>query len=110
MAGRKPARRLLAAAIALFGIGATLVGCSASQSTPTVPSDPLGVATASFSDWTVGATPLPRRPDGYGEIEPTPATLVNRRLPTKDLLPPPADGTFHSTIAAVPADVLARST
>lgn len=60
--------------------------------------------------WQVGARPLPRRPDGFGEIEPTPPELVNRALPTKDLLPPPAGDRYASTIGAVPADVLARST
>jgi hypothetical protein len=107
--------RLLGAAIALFGVGAALIGCSASLPAPAAQDAPLAVgapAPAGWqgSDWTVGATPLPLRPDGYGEIEPTPATLVDRRLPTKDVLPPPAGGKFHSTIAAVPAYVLARST
>ncbi|MEU0536378.1 M15 family metallopeptidase [Amycolatopsis tolypomycina] len=60
--------------------------------------------------WQVGARPLPRRPDGFGEIEPTPPELVNRALPTKDVLPPPAGGRYASTNTAVPADVLARST
>lgn len=60
--------------------------------------------------WQVGARPLPRRADGFGEVEPTPPELVNRALPTKDLLPPPADGKYHATITPVPADVLARST
>lgn len=60
--------------------------------------------------WQVGARPLPRRPDGFGEVEPTPPELVNRALPTKDLLPPPAGNVYASTISAVPADVLARST
>jgi hypothetical protein len=128
---RKRARHLLSTgqlivAIALFGVGATLVGCSATSAMPTASTSQLAavaptsasttVPTTSatprpgFSDWKVGAHPLPQRPDGYGEIEPTPATLVNRRLPTTDLLPPPTDGTFHSTIAPVPAEVLARST
>jgi hypothetical protein len=35
---------------------------------------------------------------------------VDRRLPTRDILPPPADGTFTSTVGPVPDDVLARST
>jgi hypothetical protein len=35
---------------------------------------------------------------------------VNRSLPTRDTLPPPADGKYASTVTAVPADVLARST
>ncbi len=60
--------------------------------------------------WQVGAHPLPRRADGFGEIEPTPPELVNRALPTKDVLPPPAGDRYASTINTVPPDVLARST
>jgi hypothetical protein len=54
--------------------------------------------------------PLPLRPDGYGVAQPTPPDLVDRRLPTRDVLPPPVDGTFTSTVEPVPDDVLARST
>jgi hypothetical protein len=61
-------------------------------------------------EWTVGATPLPLGPGGFGKILPTPPVLVNRRLPTKDILPPPRDGQYATTIQPVPADVLARST
>jgi hypothetical protein len=43
-------------------------------------------------------------------VRPTPPVLVNRSLPTADRLPPPADGRYAATTAAVPADVLARST
>jgi hypothetical protein len=60
--------------------------------------------------WTVGATPLPLGPGGFGKILPTPAVLANRRLPTKDILPPPRDGGYASTIRQIPDDVLARST
>jgi hypothetical protein len=105
---RKRARGPLAAAIALFGIGAALVGCSAT--TPTPIAAPRPAAAPVFSNWHVGANPLPLQPDGYGQIEPTPTALVDRRLPTTDFLPPPTNGRFHSTIAPVPAAVLARST
>jgi hypothetical protein len=54
--------------------------------------------------------PLPLRPDGYGVAQPTPPDLVDRRLPTRDVLPPPVDGKFTSTVEPVPDDVLARST
>jgi hypothetical protein len=54
--------------------------------------------------------PLPLRPDGFGVVLPTPAALVDRRLPTTDLLPPPSSGSFESTIEPVPEQVLARST
>lgn len=51
--------------------------------------------------WVVGASPLPRRPDGFGEVLPTPRVLRDRRLPTTDLLPPPADGRFHDVVRPV---------
>nr|WP_132121458.1 M15 family metallopeptidase [Actinocrispum wychmicini] len=60
--------------------------------------------------WQVGRTPLPRRPDGFGKVLPTPPELVNRSLPTKDTLPPPPDDRYAATVTPVPADVLARST
>jgi hypothetical protein len=45
-----------------------------------------------------------------GTSRATPPELVNRRIITKDLLPPPTDGQFHSKIEAVPLAVLDRST
>lgn len=53
------------------------------------------------SAWVVGASPLPLRSDGFGEVLPTPDVLRDRRLPTADLLSPPADGRFASTVSAV---------
>jgi hypothetical protein len=58
--------------------------------------------------WTVGASPLPRRPDGFGEVLATPEVLRDRRLPTVDLLPPPADGRFAATVDPVSDAVRAR--
>ncbi|SDI87523.1 D-alanyl-D-alanine carboxypeptidase [Actinokineospora alba] len=59
--------------------------------------------------WVVGANPLPLRPDGFGQVLPTPPVLVNRSLPTADRLPPPTRG-YAATVSAIPDDVLARST
>lgn len=56
---------------------------------------------ASYSDWDLGAHPLPLRPDGFGVIRPTPKELRVRRFPTRDLLPPPSDGRFHAAIGPV---------
>ncbi|WP_235191043.1 M15 family metallopeptidase [Amycolatopsis rifamycinica] len=81
----------------------TAAATSAASTTAAVPRTPA-------VPWPVGARPLPRRPDGFGEVEPTPPELVNRALPTKDLLPPPTGEEYASTISAVPAAVLARST
>lgn len=71
---------------------------------PTAPPPPATPA------WTVGHSPLPLRPDGFGQVLPTPDTLVNRRLATVDHLPPPSDDRYVSTVRPVPATVLARST
>jgi hypothetical protein len=56
----------------------------------------------------VGASPLPLRPDGFGEVLPTPDVLRDRRLPTTDLLPPPADGRFAATVEPVSPQVRER--
>lgn len=74
---------------------------SASPATPAPPAAP---------GWRLGARPLPLRPDGHGQVLPTPPELVERRLPTADLLPPPASGGYESTVVPVPEQVLARST
>ena len=56
----------------------------------------------------LGSHVLPRRPDGYGEIRPTPPALRVRRYPTVDLLPPPSDGVFLSRIGPITPEVRAR--
>jgi hypothetical protein len=58
--------------------------------------------------WVVGASPLPLRADGFGQVLPTPKVLRDRRLPTKDLLPPPADGAFHATTGPITPALRAR--
>lgn len=78
----------------------------ASTSAPTTTTTPeLGTFRP---DW-LGTKVLPLRPDGLGEIQPTPPELVNRRFPTIDLLGP-ASGEFVGTVGPVPPDVVARST
>jgi hypothetical protein len=59
-------------------------------------------------DW-LGTRLLPLRPDGFGEIQPTPPELVDRQLETLDLLPPPPGEEFRFTLDSVPPGVLARS-
>jgi D-alanyl-D-alanine carboxypeptidase len=58
--------------------------------------------------WTLGARPLPLRPDGFGQVLPTPPPLRNRRLPTVDLLPPPTEGRFRSAVRPIDPAVRAR--
>lgn len=52
---------------------------------------------------------LPLRPDGHGEVQPTPPELVDRRLETVDHLEPPTSDGFVATIEPIPGEVLARS-
>ncbi len=56
----------------------------------------------------MGAHPLPLRPDGFGEVLRTPVQLRVRRMPTRDLLPPPPDERFHATVGPVTAQVRRR--
>src|SRR5262245_64117100 len=58
----------------------------------------------------LGTRVLPLRADGTAAPQPTPPELDPRQLATVDVLAPPADGAFHSTIGPVPPDVAARST
>ena len=62
-----------------------------------VPPNPL---TVPRPDW-LGQRVLPTHEDGYGEVQPTPFELVDRRFATIDLLPPPPDDTFLATVASV---------
>ncbi len=75
---------------------------------PAVPTPPTTAAPAPVA--APVRAPLPLRPDGHGVAQPTPPDLVDRRYPTRDLLPPPADGRFAATVEPVPDAVLARST
>jgi hypothetical protein len=50
------------------------------------------------------------RPDGFGEVLPTPEELIDRQLATLDLLPRPVTDEYVWTIGPIPDDVLARST
>jgi D-alanyl-D-alanine carboxypeptidase len=96
------------------GEASTTVAPSAPASSTTAPTMLTTTTTTpvasgpSRPDW-LGTRLLPLRPDGFGEVLPTPPELVDRRLPTVDLLAPPADGRFTATVTQVPDDVVARS-
>ncbi|HSV38727.1 MAG TPA: M15 family metallopeptidase [Nocardioidaceae bacterium] len=59
---------------------------------------PTTTPTPTFDTWVVGAQVLPKGPDGFGEVRPTPPQLRERLLPTLDVLPPPTDGRWHVSI------------
>ena len=71
------------------------------------PDYPPGVSRA--PSW-LGERVLPTGPDGLGVARRTPRALQDRRLVTKDLLPPPEHDRFESSIRPVPPEVLERST
>ena len=77
--------------------------------TPAVSSEPTPEPGTYPPDW-LGTRELPLRPDGFGEVRPTPPELRDRRFTLPDTLDPlPGDG-FASRVEPVPPDVLARST
>ncbi len=78
---------------------------SPSPSPTSVPDEP-----PAYSTWELGSRPLPLRPDGVGEVRPTPPSLRVRRYPTPDVLPPPVGDRFRSTVGPVTPEVAARST
>lgn len=68
-----------------------------------------GRAVPARPDW-LGTRELPRRGDGFGEVRETPDELVDRRLPPREHLPPPATESFEATVVEPPDEVLERST
>lgn len=85
----------------------TSPGAAATTPSPAPSRTPSSAPSASaspgpaYSDWELGVHVLPRTPAGFGEVRPTPKALRHRLFRTKDLLPPPADGRFHSTTGPV---------
>lgn len=125
----------LAAAVLLAGCGATpsaapsavpsrpTVSTSApasptppTTSTPSAPASSPTTASPAPRPGTVppawlGTRPLPRRPDGFGEIEPTPPELRDRRFTLPDTVPAlPGTGFASRITAPAPQAVIARST
>lgn len=82
---------------------------TAPVSTTTATTAPLPSGVTVPPDW-LGTRVLPLRPDGFGEIQPTPPEMTDRRFVTPDHLAPPGDDQFAATIEEVPPDVVARST
>jgi hypothetical protein len=59
----------------------------------------------------LGTRPLPLTPDGYGEVQPTPPELRQRRFTLPDRLPPlPGRGFAARVTTPAPRSVIARST
>jgi hypothetical protein len=99
--------------------GTTAPAATPAATTPATTAPATTATTAPATPSTNGATPapswlgtrvLPIGSDGFGVVKATPPELRNRRIITKDLLPPPVGGRFASRITAVPQDVVQRST
>ncbi len=108
---------LLAVAAALLtacGGGAASTAAPAPEPVPTVvrstppPSPPAAPSPRAAPVWVVGASPLPLRADGFGEVLPTPPLLRDRRMTAPDRLPAPAAGRFAATVSAVTPAIRAR--
>jgi len=78
------------------------------STTTTAPTTTTTVNPFARPDW-LGTRLLPLRPDGHGEVQPTPPELVDRQLETIDLLDPPESDGFVGSVETIPDDVLARS-
>jgi hypothetical protein len=76
---------------------------------PPAPSSPSSPAGPEPPAW-LGTRPLPLRPDGYGQAQPTPPELDLRRFTLPDTVAPLPGDDFAAVVGSVPADVLARST
>jgi hypothetical protein len=90
------------------GGGAPSTGPPAPPATTSPPPPSQPPTSKPTTAWQLGARPLPLRPDGFGQVLPTPPALRGRRLPTVDLLPPPADGRFRSTARPIDAAIRSR--
>ncbi|MAS56942.1 M15 family metallopeptidase [Nocardioides sp.] len=75
---------------------------------PAEPSRPTASGEPEYSNWPLGEIVLPLRPDGLGEISATPRPLRERRYPTEDVLTPPSDGLFASSIGPVTPEIRER--
>jgi hypothetical protein len=72
------------------------------------PSPAAAPPVAAAAPWVVGASALPLRLDGFGQVLSTPEVLRDRRMTAATLLPPPAGGAFAATVSAVTPQVRER--
>jgi hypothetical protein len=111
---RRPLLLAVAAAL-LAGCGGTTPAAAPAPS-PAVPQAPPAAPSPSSPPpapvvepaWVVGASPLPLRPDGFGQVLPTPPLLRDRRMTAADVLPPPPGSRFTATVTAVSAALRER--
>jgi D-alanyl-D-alanine carboxypeptidase len=102
-------------------IGNTTTTSSTTTTVPTTTSTQLTTTTTVIEPTTtlpegvtpppawLGTRPLPLDENGVALPQPTPPDLVDRRFTTTDVLPPPDDDAYHSTISELAPDVVVRS-
>jgi hypothetical protein len=84
-----------------FSVAAPAGPATASPPAGATPAPAPAPTSSASAVWRVGARPLPLRPDGFGQVLPTPAKLRTRSLPTIDRLPPPRGGGFQSAVRPI---------
>ena len=90
--------------------GPTTTAAATSEPAPSVPTPTPTTGQDARPAW-LGTRVLPDGPRGWPEPVDTPPELRDRRLPpSREVLPPPGDDVFASSVAAADDDVLARST
>jgi hypothetical protein len=92
----------------LSATSTTTTTTTLAPTTTTMPTTTTTVNPFARPDW-LGTKPLRLRSDGFGEVQPTPSELADRRLETIDHLDPPESDEYEASISTIPADVLARS-
>jgi D-alanyl-D-alanine carboxypeptidase len=108
-AGSRVAAVVLAVAVLVVVVIVALDDPVPPTSSPTPAAAGARAATPTTSP-TATDPVLPRRPDGFGEVLPTPPELVDRRRTAPDVLPPPASGEYEASIAPISAELLPRTT
>ncbi|WP_433781100.1 M15 family metallopeptidase [Actinomycetospora sp. CA-101289] len=116
MAEREAGSRVAAVVLAV-AVLVVVVIVALDHPAPAPESTPAGATATAESTTTITTTSptaadpvLPRRPDGFGEVLPTPPELVDRRRTAPDVLPPPASGQYEASIAPISAELLPRTT
>ena len=124
---RKTARQRYERLLAALVTCGAVAGCGGSPATEahgTASTAPTGASSAAagrpspsptrIGDATApppwyGTRVLQVGPNGFAAAQDTPPELRNRSIITRGVLPPPADGAFHSSVQPASAEILART-
>lgn len=110
MAEREAGSRVAAVVLAVAVLVVVLIVALDDPAAPSAPTPAGATATSATTSPSATDPVLPRRPDGFGEVLPTPPELVDRRRTAPDVLPPPASGEYEASIAPISVELLPRTT